>query len=279
MQHKNRFKTIVGLWTVTLLLWSNILSAAPQAELIPFWSHSNEANRARIDHSTWQAILNRYLDAKHPSGINRFNYANLKVNAADKRKFKGYLKSLMKVDPRTYSKAEQKAYWINLYNALTVHLIIKRYPVDSIKDIKSGLFSSGPWDKKLVKIQGQKLTLNNIEHGILRPIWGDNRIHYAVNCASLGCPNLASQAYTAANMEQLLEAGAKAYVNHSRGVQFKNGKLLVSSIYHWYKVDFGGNDRGVIRHLLKYADGGLKSRLRAYRGGIDHHYDWRLNQP
>jgi len=274
MQHKNRLQTIVGLWTLTLLIWSSILSAAPQAELIPFWNKSNEANRATIDHSAWQSLLDRYLDANHPSGVNRFDYANLKANAADKRQFKGYLKSLMKLDPRTYSKAEQKAYWINLYNALTVHLIVNRYPVKSIKKI--GWF--GPWDKKLVTIKGQKLTLNNIEHGILRPIWRDNRIHYAVNCASLGCPNLASKAYTAANTEKLLEAGAKAYVNHQRAVQFKNGKLLVSSIYHWYKVDFGGSDRSLVKHLLKYADGDLAKRLRAYQGRIDHDYDWRLNK-
>ncbi len=272
MQHKNRLQTIVG--TLILFLGYGILSAAPQAELIPFWNKSNEANRATIDHRVWQRLLDRYLDANHPSGVNRFDYANLKAN--DKRQLKGYLNYLMKRDPRAYSKAEQKAYWINLYNALTVHLIVKHYPVKSIKKI--GWFGFGPWDKKLVTMKGQKLSLNNIEHGILRPIWRDNRIHYAVNCASLGCPNLAEKAYTAANTEKLLEAGAKAYVNHRRGVRFKNGKLLVSSIYHWYKVDFGGSDRGVIRHLLRYADPHLAKRLRAYRGSIDHDYDWRLNE-
>jgi hypothetical protein len=276
MQHKHKVQAIVGLWTVMLLIWSSLLSAAPQAELIQFWNTSNEASRAKIDHRAWQSLLDRYLDANQ-SGVNRFDYAKLKANAADKGKLKGYLKSLMKLDPRTYSKAEQKPYWINLYNALTVHLIVNRYPIESIKKI--GWFGLGPWDKELVKIQGKKLTLNNIEHGILRPIWRDNRIHYAVNCASFGCPNLASKAYTAANTERLLEAGAKAYVNHPRGVQFKNGKLLVSSIYHWYEVDFGGNNAGLIKHLQEYAQPALAKRLRGYKGVIDHDYDWRLNKP
>lgn len=122
--------------------------------------------------------------------------------------------------------------------------------------------------------------MNNIEHDILRPIWNDNRIHYAVNCASLGCPNLASQAYTAANMERLLEKSATDYVNHPRGVQFQiNGKLLVSSIYCWYNVDFGSTNDNVITHLRKYAKPELANRLRGYKGSIAHHYNWDLNKP
>lgn len=275
MPHKNQVQTIIGLWTVILLIWSSILCAAPQAELIPFWNSSNESSRARIDHSAWQAILDRYLNPNHYSGVNRFNYANLKANDADKTKLKDYLSSMKRLDPRRYSKAEQKAYWINLYNALTVYIVLKRYPIESIKKI--GWF--GPWDKKFLKIQGQRLSLNNIEHGILRPIWRDNRIHYAVNCASYGCPNLAAQAYTAANIEHLLEKAARDYVNHPRGVQFQgNGKLLVSSIYSWYKVDFGGNNASLIRHLRRYAKPGLANRLQNYRGRIDDNYDWKLNK-
>ena len=139
-----------------------------------------------------------------------------------------------------------------------------------------------PWKKKLIIIQGKRLTLNNIEHNILRPIWNDNRLHYAVNCASMGCPNLASEVYTAANMERLLEKGAMDYINHARGVQFQsNGKLLVSSIYRWYSVDFGSTNDNVITHLRKYANSNseLANRLRGYSGSIAHHYNWDINQP
>ena len=279
MKLNKRLQTFIGLWTVLLLIWASTLSAAPQAELIPFWNKSNPANKAKIDHSAWQAILNRYLNSHHRSGINRFNYAKLKANRADKRKLNRYLLSLQKLDPRRYSKAEQKAYWINFYNALTVKVVLDHYPVKSITKIHNGWFAFGPWDDVHAKVAGKKLTLNNIEHGILRPIWRDNRIHYAVNCASLGCPNLAPKAYTAANTDKLLEQAAKDYINHPRGVQFKNGKLLLSSIYDWYKVDFGGNKKNLIKHLLKYANSKLAKRLQSYKGSIDYHYDWRLNKP
>ena len=277
MRLNNRLKTFIGL--VLLLIWASTLSAAPKSELIPFWNQSNPANKAKIDHSAWQFILNRYLNAKHRSGINRFNYAKLKRNRTDKRKFNRYLSSMQRLNPRKYSKAEQKAYWINLYNALTVKVILDNYPVKSITKIHEGWFAFGPWDDVHAKVAGKKLTLNNIEHGILRPIWQDNRIHYAVNCASLGCPNLAAKAYTAANTEKLLEQAAKDYINHSRGVQFKNGKLLLSSIYDWYKVDFGGNQRRLIKHLRKYANRKLAKRLQRYKGSIAYDYNWNLNKP
>lgn len=279
MNINNGLKYFFGLWTVLLLIWASMLSAAPQAELIPFWNKSNPANKAKINHSSWQFILNRYLNANHRSGINRFNYAKLKKNRADKRKFNRYLSSMQGLNPRKYSKAEQKAYWINFYNALTVKVILDNYPVKSITKIHNSWFAFGPWDDVHAKVAGKKLTLNNIEHGILRPIWQDNRIHYAVNCASLGCPNLAAKAYNAANTEKLLEKAAKDYINHSRGVEFKNGKLLLSSIYDWYKVDFGGNKRSLIKHLRKYANSKLAKRLQGYKGSIGYDYDWKLNKP
>jgi hypothetical protein len=280
MKLNNRLQIFIGFWTILLLIWANALSAAPKAELIHFWNKSNPANQAKIDHSAWQAILNHYLNANHSSGINRFNYAKLKKNRGDKQKFNKYLLSLQKLDPRRYSKPEQKAYWINFYNALTVKIILDNYPIKSITKIHKSWFAFGPWDDVHAKVAGRNLTLNNIEHGILRPIWRDNRIHYAVNCASLGCPNLAAKAYTSTNTEELLEKAAKSYVNHSRGVQFKNGKLLLSSIYDWYKVDFGGNNKSLIKHLQnKYANSKLTKRLQGYKGSIDYHYDWELNKP
>jgi hypothetical protein len=128
-------------------------------------------------------------------------------------------------------------------------------------------------------IEGHKLSLDDIEHRILRPIWGDDRVHYAVNCASLGCPNLIAAAFTGVNQDALLNRGASDYVNHPRAVSFRAGTLTVSSIYVWFQEDFGGSKQGVVGHLLQYATGGLAEELRAYRGGLDHDYDWRLNSP
>jgi hypothetical protein len=270
---------------ILISLWAflpNVLNAAPQAELIPFWNESNEANAAKIDHSAWQATLNGYLIANHSSAVNRFDYKKLKANAVDKKKLDHYLSSMQNLDPRAYSKAEQKAYWINLYNALTIQVVVNAYPVKSITKIYKGwsVFGFGPWDDVHAKVVEKELTLNNIEHGILRPIWQDNRIHYAVNCASYGCPNLSLKAYTATNMEALLEKAARDYVNHPRGVELMDEDyLVVSSIYHWYKVDFGNTDDNLIKHLQKYAKPDLAKSLRGFNGSIDHEYDWKLNQP
>ena len=270
-----------------ILLVAMLLAAAAHAQsakLIPAWDPSDENSVARIDHTAWQEILNGYLRV-HDSGVNRFDYGALKANAGDFAKLASYLASLQSLDPRDYSRAEQKAYWINFYNALTVQVVADAYPVKSIKDISESLLGSlgifgGPWDDVHAKVAGLDLTLNNIEHGILRPIWRDNRIHYAVNCASYGCPNLCPTAFTADNAEELLDAGARDYVNHPRGVEFMDDDfIIISSIYKWYAADFGGTEKSVIEHLVKYADKALAARLRKFAGSVDYEYDWNLNRP
>ena len=202
-------------------------------------------------------------------------------SAEDAAKLADYLAHLQAHDPRTYPRAEQKAYWINFYNALTVQVVVNAYPVDSIRDIhESWIPLSGPWDDIHAQVAGQELTLNNIEHGILRPIWRDNRIHYAVNCASYGCPNQSPTVFTAANTEELLDASARAYINHPRGVDFVDDDfLMISSIYNWYVEDFGNSQETVFAHLIRYAEAGLAARLKDFAGSVDYEYDWNLNQP
>jgi len=261
----------------SLSFFSALLQAAPESEVIGFWKPSNESNTASIDHSDWQYILTKYINDQHPSKVNRFDYKG--VNKADRKRLQKYLADMQKLDPRKFSKAEQFAYWVNLYNALTVEVILDNYPTPSITKLGEGLFSFGPWDDEVARIQGQDLTLNNIEHGILRPIWQDNRIHYAVNCASIGCPNLSKEVFTAANTEAQLEKAAKDYINHPRGVRFDGNQLIVSSIFNWYKVDFGDSDNTLLLHLSKYANPELKAQLTRYNGSIEDFYDWDLNQP
>lgn len=149
----------------------------------------------------------------------------------------------------------------------------------SIKDINisPGLFSFGPWDKKLLTIEGEAVSLNDIEHRILRPLWRDPRIHYALNCASLGCPNLDAKAFSARDMNARLDAAARAFINHPRGARFEDGELVVSSIYDWFMEDFGGDEAGVLAHLRQYAAPALAEKL-AKHGRLDRStYDWRLN--
>ncbi len=256
------------------------IGAAAASDHAAFWGERDDGNAEQIDHGAWQATLDAYLNADHPSGVNRFDYAALKANAADMGRLADYLASLQALDPRRYSAAEQKAYWINFYNALTVRLVANAYPVKSIRDMGDSWLVAGPWDDVHAKVAGEELTLNNMEHDILRPIWRDNRIHYAVNCASYGCPNLAPLAYTAANTEELLEAGGSAYVNHPRGATLRDdGDLLVSSIFDWYQEDFGDSEETVVQHLLKYAEPELAASLKSFDGWLDYDYDWTLNAP
>jgi hypothetical protein len=250
--------------------------AAPQAELWPKWSAHQAGGSQRIDHGAWDRLLAARL-AAGTDGINRFAYGA--VTANERQALDGYIAMLAAVPVSRLDQPEQRAYWINLYNALTVQVVLSRYPVKSIRDISisPGLFSSGPWGKKLVSVEGEPVSLDDVEHRILRPIWRDPRTHYAVNCASIGCPNLMPKAYTAANMEELLNAGARAYVNHPRGARVDAGRLKVSSIYHWFQADFGGSPAGVIQHLRQFAEAPLAQALAGVATIDGHDYDWALN--
>lgn len=140
-------------------------------------------------------------------------------------------------------------------------------------------FRPGPWNEKLVTIEGQAVSLNDIEHRILRPIWQDPRIHFAVNCASIGCPNLLSEAFTAQNLETLLEKAARDYLAHPRGLDFGEKSLTLSKIFDWYQVDFGNNESETLKTLSRWLPVGTAERLKAYNGRIKYQYDWALNQP
>ena len=249
--------------------------AAPKAELWERWAQSSQ-NKVAIDHGAWNDFLARNVKPGK-DGIARIAYG--KVAAADRKALNAYVEKMQAVAIRKFSRPEQRAYWTNLYNALTVKVVLDHYPVASIMkiNISPGLFTKGPWKKKLLAIDGEKVSLDDIEHRILRPIWKDPRTHYAVNCASLGCPNLPAQAFTSANMEELLEAGARAYVNHPRGARVEKGHLTVSSIYDWFQTDFGGSDAGVIEHLKKYAEPALAKQLAGVKRIDDDDYDWSLN--
>jgi hypothetical protein len=257
------------------LLLTNV-SAAPSKDLWPFWQVHNNASTKVIDHRAWTSLLQRY-DHATKQGINLFAYQQ--VNVADKKKLKVYLNYLQSLKITTYSAAQQEAYWINLYNAETVNIVLQHYPVNSILaiNISPGWFSRGPWDTKLLTIEGKQLSLNDIEHRILRPIWQDNRLHYALNCASLGCPNLQREAFTATQLNTMLNEAAITFVNSSRGARFVDNKLIISKIYQWYQVDFGDSENSVIQHLLKYAKPGLAKKLRAVNSISAYEYNWQLN--
>jgi hypothetical protein len=245
--------------------------AAPSAKLWDRWTRHDAGSGAKVDHSGWDALLGRYLQMGG-DGVARVDYAGVKQ---DMGALEAYLATLEATPVSTLNRIEQMAFWVNLYNAVTVKVVVDHWPVKSIRDIdiSPGLLSNGPWGADLTKVEGEALTLDDIEHRILRPIWKDPRIHYAVNCASIGCPNLAPKAFTAGRLESMLNAGAKAYVTHPRGVSVSNGRVTASKIYDWFEEDFGGNEAGVLAHLRQHGAKGLGSATDI----SDYVYDWSLN--
>jgi len=258
------------------IAFSGNAPAAPDAELWEYWDTSDASSDKTIDHGAWDRFLSAYVEPG-ADGVNRVSYS--RVTASDKQRLTEYIDDLASLEIRAYNKPQQLAYWINLYNALTVQVVLDHHPVQSIKDIdiSPGFFSVGPWGRKLVDIEDEALSLDDIEHRILRPIWRDPRIHYAVNCASIGCPNLARRAYTAANADQMLTSQAVEYINHPRGAMATADGLVVSSIYDWFEADFGGDEQGVLDHILKYADDELGGSIRSGAKIDRYRYDWALN--
>ncbi|MFN0041786.1 MAG: DUF547 domain-containing protein [Alphaproteobacteria bacterium] len=265
-----------------LVLWAGPARAsleawlAPSAKPWPRWEAHDANAKTMLDHGPWQRFLDTYR-AGAPDGVARVAYG--RVSAADKAALDGYVRALAAARVSALSREEQRAFWINLYNAATVRLVVERYPLASIRDIdiSPGLFATGPWGKKLFEVEGIALSLDDIEHRILRPIWKDARIHYALNCASIGCPDLLGEAFTAANTEALLEKGARGFVNHPRGARVVDGRLRVSSIYVWFQDDFGGGEAGVLAHLRRYAAPPLAESLAPIRAIDATGYDWELN--
>jgi hypothetical protein len=283
LMDKRRFRNTVDqraaalCGAVILVLLTIPADAAPEAELWARWEAHDARSTQQVDHSAWETFLDVYLITNHPSGVNRVAYGE--VTAGDMAALDGYIAELERVRVSGLNRDEQLAYWVNLYNAATVQLILNNYPVDSIRDIKQGVFSSGPWDMELLEVEGEAVTLNDVEHRIIRPIWQDPRIHYVVNCASYGCPNLYPDPLSAENWDRVFEESARSYTNHPRGVRFDGNRLLLSSIFDWYMEDFGGNLEGVIEHLSRFVDQETASRLRSHSGRVSYEYDWSLNEP
>lgn len=270
---RTRRSIIAGLGAV--LLASPVAAQfVPQPDLIDAkWKATGAGGDP--DYGPWAAFLSQWLRQSN-DGVARVDYAGA-VAAGAGAPLSAWLAETQKVDPTTLTPDAAFAWWVNLYNAATIDLVLKAYPVRTILQIEGGLFNTGPWDEKILTVNGDKLSLNDVEHGVLRPIWNDPRVHYAVNCASIGCPNLKATPWVTSSLEADLEAGARAYVNHPRGARIDSGQLIVSKIYDWFEVDFGGDSAGVIAHLRQYATGDQAARLANVGRVANSEYDWDLN--
>ena len=220
-----------------------------------------------VDHSLYARLLFRHV---HDG---RVDYDGFKT---DEAMLDQYLQKSAQVVPESLEQHEAMAFYINLYNAWTIKLILSKYPdLKSIKDL-GGLFNS-PWKKALVKLSGRTVTLDHIEHDILRPKFKDPRVHFAINCASNGCPPLAPFPYTGERLEEQLDAAVRAFLNNPDSNYLEGNNLHVSRIFKWFGEDFN-ND--VIGFFRRYADDDLKKRLDEKKGKLRISYldyDWSLN--
>ena len=227
--------------------------------------------------TAYAALLKNRISSG-PNGLNLFDYAGAHADG-DLKTITAYTDYLSDQNPDAMPEADQIAYWANMYNALTLKVVLENYPVSSIRKIKSGAFKAGPWDKDAVTVNGKTLTLNNIEHDILRKNYPNPAmVHYMVNCASIGCPNLLNKVWVGETLDADREQAARDYINSSRGVAIKGDELEVSSIYKWFKEDFGNSKAGTIEHFRKFAGPELKAALDAGAEIDGYEYDWSLNE-
>lgn len=219
--------------------------------------------------AAYEAVLAARIQSD-ANAVNRFDYAGAKAQDADK--IAAYIAYLEQQTPSAMTAPEATAYWANLYNAVTVKLILDNYPVKSIRRI------GRPWKRKLVTVEGKVLTLDAIEHQILRKQFPSPYIHYMVNCASIGCPNLQPKLWQASNLEAMQKTAAREFINSPRGVSITPRGLKVSSIYKWFDEDFGGNKASVLAHIAQYAEGDLAAAIDSGAKITGYGYDWTLNE-
>jgi hypothetical protein len=220
-----------------------------------------------VDHSLFGQLLEKYVKD------GRVSYAGFKSDSAQ---LDQYLNLLKAVDIKSLSRDEQFAFYVNAYNAWTIKLILTKYPgISSIKSL--GVFNTGPWKKKVVQLKGKPVSLDHIEHEILRPVFKDPRVHFAINCAAKSCPPLRSEPFTGDKLDQELEDATRSFINDPKSYRLEGRNLYVSRIFKWFSEDF--ND-GALAFFLQYADGELKRDLVTRKEEITVKYldyDWSLN--
>jgi hypothetical protein len=223
-----------------------------------FSAFSNGEDDSNQMHQVWDELLQKYVDK---DGM--VNYQGFK----DDPRLPRYITVLQKMTPKEdWSKEEKMAYWINTYNAFAIKLVTDNYPIKSIMDLKE------PFDQKFIKIGSRSFSLNEIETEMLRKPYGDPRIHFGVNCASMSCPKLSNRAFTADNLDDQLDKLTTEFVNNSQKNRITAGAITISKIFEWYKGDFT-TDGTLIEWLNKYSNTEINTDASiSYRD-----YDWSLN--
>jgi len=234
-------------------------------------SHSAMLKQTAVN-APYNDFLAKYVSQKN--GVNLVAYGD--VSDEDEKVLEAYIDVLSHTDISSYNDDEIMAYWFNLYNAKTIDVILDNYPVKSIRKIGFG----GPWKKKVLTVNGKSMSLDDIEHGTIRATYNEPRIHFAFNCASIGCPNLKMTAWEAETLDADLTQASIDFINSPRGVSVSsNGKLTGSSLFKWYKKDFGETSQEVVTYLSQFAQGDIKAAMDGASKFDKFDYDWDLNAP
>ena len=243
----------------------------PTIFLLIICSNKLYADGDVILHAEWDFILKKYVDE------GKVDYSKIINTSADLKRLNDYLTTLGKTEVSLLSRDEQLAFWINAYNAFTVKLILNHYPLKSIKEIKD------PWKQKIWYAASEKMSLDDIEHIKLRKEFREPRIHFAIVCASIGCPALSSNAFENDNIEQTLNLVTRHFFAERRNYYLKaSGKITtiyLNRIFKWFESDFGKDDKQVVEFILPY----LKKKDRDIINLSDVvkinylDYDWSLN--
>jgi hypothetical protein len=238
-------------------------------------------------HAALTTLLKKHVVLLGGGKASQVRYAGM---ATDRAALKAYTDSLSAVGSaafNAFSKPQQMAFLINAYNAFTVELILTRYPkLASIKDLGSLL--SNPWKPKFIKLLGTEMSLDNIEHDTLRARgrYDDPRIHFAVNCASIGCPMLREEAFVADRLDAQLDEQALRFMSDRSRNRFADGKLQLNKIFDWYGEDFKLGHKGIAslpafagRYANQLSDAAAdRERIKAMTAEISFlEYDWKLN--
>ncbi len=231
----------------------------------------------KVDHAVWDRLLKKYVD---DNGM--VDYAGWKASKSDTGFLKQYLATLGRGNPEAPTTKQGKlAFWINAYNALTVYGILEVYPTSSIRNHTAKLIGYNIWDDLLLPVAGKKYSLNAIEHKILRKL-GEPRIHFAIVCASIGCPRLRSEAYTPKHLESQLAANTRDFFSRRRNLQvdLNRRQVRVSSILDWFGKDFGSTPQKALGRLAESMPNDATGRLiEQGEFSVDYlDYDWSLNK-
>lgn len=255
--------------------------------MIPHIMLGSIANAQSIDHNytLWDAQLKKHVKWLPDNKQSRVNYKGFAADRAELKKVLDSFSAVPKADFDKFSKEQQMAFLINAYNAFTVEIILTKYPdLKSIKDL--GSFITPTWKKKFFTLLGEERYLDWIEHEQLRVRYNEPRVHVAVNCASIGCPALFPEAFTAAKLDAQLEDGMQRFLGDKTRNRYADGKLEVSMIFKWFREDFEKGHKGFIKLedvFAKYADQMAtapadREKIKAKSVAISNlDYDWSLN--